>query len=313
MVPREPPFWGRLICFSGALRGVLTTMQAGVSAEHSVLIIGAGNLAWSLACGLVRGGVLSPRQLRVTNRSDDGRLARFAEELGARTGRDLGRLADGADTILLLVKPQDAPDALAALAPHLGATGSAPVLLISAVAGLPLAYIDQACGGRAALIRAMPNTSLHVGMSATALAAVPGTDPGLIARARAVFAAVGVVVEVSESDLDTVTAVSGSGPAYLYLFCESLITAAERAGLRPELASLLAIQTIRGAAAMLELPGADPAELRRQVTSARGTTEAGISAMKDRQLPDAVLEAVLSAKRRAGELSRGFAAPVRPE
>jgi pyrroline-5-carboxylate reductase len=237
----------------------------------------------------------------VCNKADDGRLDRFAA-IGVRVSRDKSNLVTGAATVVLAVKPQDAAAAMDQVAPWL----KAGTLLVSAVAGLPLGYLTAAAGGDVHVVRAMPNTSSQVGLSATAIAALAGTPAEQVRRARQLFEAVGAVHEVDEALLDAVTAVSGSGPAYYYYFTELLIGAAKSAGLDPELARELAIQTLRGAAAMLCEPGADPAVLRAQVTSPRGTTDAAIRAMINNKLPQAVVEGVLSAALRSRELSDGF-------
>jgi pyrroline-5-carboxylate reductase len=276
-------------------------MSQLVSDQSGICFVGAGALAWSLANGLLGGGTVQPGQLHVCNKADDDRLGRFAA-LGVRTGRDKRSLIASASTVVLAVKPQDAGEALEQAAPWI-APGS---LLISGVAGLPLDYLAEMAGVGVHLVRAMPNTSSQVGLSATAISAPPGTPRELIMRAHRLFSAVGAVYEVDESLLDAVTALSGSGPAYFYFFTELLIGAGERAGLEPALARELAVQTLRGAAAMLGEPGADPARLRAQVTSPRGTTEAAIRTMTEERLPHAVAEGVLSAAHRSRELSAGF-------
>ncbi|MDP2873267.1 MAG: pyrroline-5-carboxylate reductase [Bacillota bacterium] len=281
----------------------MSALDSGANREdrESICFIGAGALAWSLVNGMLKRGGVNPEQLRVCNKADDCRLDRFAR-LGVQTSRDKSPLIAGAKTVVLAVKPQDAGEALQQAAPWLE-PGS---LLVSAVAGLPLSYIAAAVGDKVHLVRAMPNTSSQVGLSATAIAAARETPRELVLRACRLFEAVGAVFEVDESLLDAVTAVSGSGPAYFYFFTELLIGAAEKAGLDPELARQLAVQTLRGAAAMLGEPGADPARLRAQVTSPRGTTEAAIKAMTEHRLPNAVAQGVLSAADRSRELGAGF-------
>lgn len=275
------------------------------SSGRTIAFVGAGSLAWSLVSGLLEQSAAIPAHLRVCNRSDDGRLGRFAA-LGVQTGRDKIRLLAGADTVVLAVKPQDAAAALEQVACLL----APDALLISAVAGLPLSFLSAALPAGVRLVRAMPNTSSLVGASATAIAPLAGTPRELVDQAMALFRAVGDVYLVEEALLDAVTAVSGSGPAYFYYFTETLIEAAREVGLDAELSKALALQTLQGAAAMLRQDGADPARLRAQVTSARGTTEAALSAMSELRLADTVKQAVQSAARRSAEISAGFR--VRP-
>jgi len=272
-----------------------------------VVLWGAGNLAWSLVGGILRRQAIAPSNLRVTNLSDEYRLGRF-RALGLRCSRERATLLDGAGTVVLLVKPQDALTALGGMA-----AGLRPgMLLISAVAGLELDTVRSLVPPGVHLVRAMPNTSSQVGQAATAFAVAPGIPVACVDWTRVLLQTVGTAHMVDESQLDAVTAVSGSGPAYFYYFCESLIKAAEQAGLESGLARSLAVQTLHGAAAMLAEPGADPAALRAAVTSARGTTEAGLEAMAQHRLPDAVIQGVLSATARARELGSHLSSNSQP-
>jgi len=266
-----------------------------------VAFIGAGNLAWNLVGGLLEKGILDAGAVVVGNRADDPRLERFSS-LGIATTRDKVLLLEGTATVVLATKPHDAGQALREAAPYV----RRGALFISTVAGLPLRYLSMTLGPGVSLVRAMPNTSCQVGQSATALAPAQGVPGELIARACQLFRAVGEVYQVEEHMLDAITAVSGSGPAYFYFFIESLIRAGVEAGLDDRLARDLTIQTLQGAAAMLRRPGTDPSQLRAQVTSARGTTEAALEVMARLKLPHAVAEGVRSAKRRSRELEEAF-------
>ena len=269
--------------------------------QAPVALIGAGNLAWSLVSGLLAAETIDPTLLRITNQSSDVRLDRFAR-LGLFARRDLGAVLAGARTVLLLVKPVDAAKALADAAPYL-VPGS---LLISAVAGLPLDYLSEVVPPGVHIVRAMPNTASAMRLATTAIAAGPATPQVFVDWATTLFAAVGSVHDVPEWCLDAVTAVSGSGPAYVYYFAEMLINAGAAAGLDRSLARVLALETLAGAVAMLGRPGADPVALRTAVSSPRGTTEAAIAVLQDRQMSDAVLAAVQSAAQRSREISSVF-------
>ena len=181
-------------------------------------------------------------------------------------------------------------------------------LVISTVAGLPLAFLKAAFPAGVSLARAMPNTSSQAGASVTAVAVPDGTAPAVAEMALATLSGVGSVHLVDESLLDAVTAVSGSGPAYFYYFVEAMIGAAAEAGLDADLARDLVVETFQGAAAVLKATGADPAALRAKVTSARGTTEAALKVMAENGLPEIVRQAVSSAARRSAEITDGFKA-----
>ncbi|HLW46505.1 MAG TPA: pyrroline-5-carboxylate reductase [bacterium] len=270
----------------------------------TVAIIGAGNMADALVRGLLGRGVLTPDRCLVTNRSNDARLARFAREWSVGTTRDKGRVISGADVVVLAVKPADVPGVLREISPYVEARH----LVVSVAAGVPLATLEAALD-KAAVVRAMPNTSAAVGASVTAICAGRLAGKTHLGVARTLFEAVGRVVVVPERFFDAVTGVSGSGPAYVYLLAEAMVEAAEREGIEREVALALVSQTVLGAGRMLVETGDDPAALRARVTSPGGTTTAGVEALVDGGFCATVARAVARATRRAAEL-RGIP-PVR--
>jgi pyrroline-5-carboxylate reductase len=272
--------------------------------KGTVGIIGAGNVADALVRGLLGRGVVTPDRCIVTNRSNDPRLARFAREWSVVTTRDKAGLVREADVVVLAVKPTDLPGVLRELAPHAGARH----LVISVAAGVPVSTIEATLD-RAAVIRAMPNTSAAVGASVTAVCAGRLAGEAHLGVAHALFQAVGRVVVLPERFFDAVTGLSGSGPAYVYLLAEAMIEAAEREGIEREVALTLVSETVLGAGRMLVESGDDPAALRARVTSPGGTTMAGVEALVDGGFRATVARAVARATRRAAEL-RGLP-PVR--
>jgi pyrroline-5-carboxylate reductase len=259
--------------------------------------IGAGNAVDALVRGLLRRGVVTPERCLVTNRSNDVRLARLAREWSVVTTRDKARLVRDADVIVIAVKPSAVPDVLSEIAGHVEARH----LVISVAAGIPLETIESALGSVAA-VRAMPNTSTAVGESATAICGGRHAGDAHLSVARALFEAVGRVVEVPERYFDAVTGLSGSGPAYVYLLAEAMIEAAQREGLGREVAVELVSQTVLGAGRMLVETGDDPAVLRARVTSPGGTTMAGIEVLKEGGFLAMVVRAIARATRRSAEL-----------
>ena len=151
------------------------------------------------------------------------------------------------------------------------------------------------------MARVIPTTAVAINRGTASLYA---DDPAAMSRAHALFDPLGAVVDiVDENQMHAATAVSGSGPAYLYAFIESLEAAGAAAGLAPADASRLARATITGAAALLAESGEEPAELRRQVTSPNGTTEAALNVLLgEHGLPPLMREAVANALRRSKEL-----------
>ena len=272
----------------------------------TVGFIGAGNMADALVRGLLGRGVVTPDRCIVTNRSNDVRLARFAREWAVATTRDKSGLLRAADVVVLAVKPADVPDVLR----EIGSDVEARHLVVSVAAGVPLETLEAALD-TAAVVRVMPNTSTAVGASATAICAGRRAGEAHLGVVRALFEAVGRVVVVPERFFDAVTAVSGSGPAYVYLLAEAMVEAAEREGLRRDVALELVSQTVLGAGKMLVETGDDPAALRARVTSPGGTTMAGVEELVEGGFLATVARAVARATRRAGELRGALRVRVR--
>ena len=265
--------------------------------EHTVGMIGAGNMAQALLHGIFEAGLLPPARCLVANRSSDERLARIARTWPVRTTRDKALVLAEGDVIILAVKPGDMPVVLDEIAPF----AASRHLVISVAAGIPIEMIERRLDA-VPVIRAMPNTSTVVRASATALAAGRHASAAHVAIAQRLFESVGWVGVVPESLLDVVTAVSGSGPAYVYMLAEALANSGERAGLPRELAQVLVAQTILGAGKMLIETGDGPEVLRNRVTSPGGTTMAGLEALEQGGLRAAVDAAVTKAAHRAREL-----------
>jgi len=262
----------------------------------TLAFIGAGNMAEAFIRGLLAKQVIAAQQIIATDVRPD-RLEQLRRQFKIRTESENAAAARQADVIVLAVKPQQMSAALATL-------GARPAtLIISIAAGITTARLERELGGRAHVVRVMPNTPALVGAGAAALCAGQFAGPEDMQTATAILQAVGIVVPVDEPDLDAVTALSGSGPAYVFLVAEALIQAGVAAGLAPAVARRLAIQTVAGAGRLLAESAAEPAELRRQVTSPGGTTEAAVKVLVDRQLPEIFREAVAAAARRSRELS----------
>jgi pyrroline-5-carboxylate reductase len=208
-------------------------------------------------------------------------------------------VAANSDIVVLAVKPQVMHEVLAEIRPAVGPA----TLFISIAAGVRLRRIEAALGGKARVVRVMPNTPALVGrgMSVIALGRHASARDG--ARTLAIFRAVGDAVAVPrEPLLDAVTGLSGSGPAFVYLFAEGLIAGGRAAGLSQKLAEQLAYQTIKGAAAMMQETGRSPADLRKMVSSPGGTTLAGLAHLHSQRFRQAAMAAVTAATARSREL-----------
>jgi pyrroline-5-carboxylate reductase len=262
-----------------------------------VAFIGAGNMARALIGGLLDSHHPADR-LRA---ADPGAEARDrAAALGPiEVTSDNAAAAAGADVVVLAVKPQVIDDVAGRLADAL----DDGALVVSVAAGVPTTRLQRALGGARPVVRAMPNTPALRGLGATGLYASPGCSDAQRAGARAIFEAVGIVVEVDDEALmDVVTAVSGSGPAYFFALAEALADAGEAAGLPRDAARRLADRTAAGAGAMLADGSDDAATLRERVTSPGGTTAAALERFRADGLDALVRRAVDAAVRRGREL-----------
>lgn len=263
----------------------------------SVGTIGAGNMAEAILQGLLRAG-MQPDQLCASD-PDSGRREHVAGALGVHTTPDNAEIVRRSEVVVLAVKPQHLEAATADLPP----SREAGPLFLSIVAGATLAALQRLLGAEARVVRSMPNTPALISAGIAAVAAPPGLPEDDLERAEAVLSAVGRVVRVPEPQLDAVTGLSGSGPAYVYLFIEALTEAGVREGLPQALARELALETVLGAARLTRETGEHPAVLRERVSSAGGTTIAGIAALEAGGLRSAVFEAVRAAAARSRELA----------
>ena len=270
--------------------------------EQTIAFIGGGNMAGSLVAGLVASGY-PPDRLVVADPSPDQRHT-IADRSGVATVADNLEAIAGASVVVLAVKPQILRAVVAETADALRA---ADALVVSIAAGIRERDIRRWLGGDPAIVRAMPNTPALLGCGATGLYANDAVSSDQRGAAESLLRSVGTVVWVNdESLMDAVTAVSGSGPAYFFLMMEAMERAAADIGLPADDARLLIQETALGAARMaLESPD-DVATLGRRVTSPGGTTEAAIGLMRERRLPEAVIDGIRRAHDRSIELAREF-------
>ncbi len=259
-----------------------------------ILMLGAGRMGGAMIEGWLRIGAVQPTDL-ILRDPHPGPMALAVQEAGAVLNPPTSELAR-ARTVVLAVKPQLWRDVAAevsdALAPD--------AVIISIAAGVNSSDIAKAFGDRA-VARVMPTTAVAIGQGT---ASVFAETPMARAEARALFEPLGTVVDlVEETLMHAATAVSGSAPAYLYAFIEALETAGIAAGLSKGQAAHLARSTLTGAAALLASSGQDPAELRRQVTSPGGTTQAALDVLlAEDGLPSLLHNAISAAMRRSKEL-----------
>lgn len=259
-------------------------------------------MAEAIIRGLIHANAVDPSQICVTNRSHSDRLQQLNKLYGVRTveGADTHakvRELAAADVILVACKPYDVANTLETLVGKIGN----PVIL-SVAAGISIPLMESVLGGRPQVVRAMPNTACAVLQSATAVAFGQYCTEEAKRLSQEILSLLGTVSVVEESKMDVVTGVSGSGPAYFYYMVEAMQQAAESMGLSPETARTLVLQTMTGAAKMLQETGLDARELRRQVTSPNGTTMAGIRALEEADFKELIERTISRAAERSKEM-----------
>jgi pyrroline-5-carboxylate reductase len=267
------------------------------TAAMQVGFLGAGRMATALARGWVQAGLVNPARCRASDPVPQARAA-FTAETGCAATSDNRGVAGASDLVILAVKPQVMPALLAEVRGELRSP-----LVVSIAAGITLRQLAEGIGG-GRLVRVMPNTPCLVGASASGYTPGERATPEDVAVVDRLLNAVGRAFRVPETLLDAVTGLSGSGPAFVYLVIEALSDGGVRVGLPREVATVLAAQTVLGAARMVLETGAHPGALKDMVASPGGTTIAGLHALERGGVRGALMDAVEAATRRAVELGQ---------
>ncbi len=272
--------------------GAVTQADSDAGATLKLAIVGAGRMGGAVMQGAIAAGVLSHAEVGIYHPN-----ARRAAELSERFG--VGALDDRglkrAERLLLAVKPQS----FESVAPLVARRDAA---FISLMAGVEASTIARRVGSQRVL-RAMPNLGASLGVSATALCALPEASSEDVAMARSLFGSVGSVFELEERLFDAFTGMAGSGPAYAAVVAEALADGGVRVGLDRRVARDLARQVLLATARLLETK--HPSELKDEVSSAGGTAIAGVRTLERHGLRFALIDAVEEATERASQLRRG--------
>jgi len=263
-----------------------------------IAFIGGGNMATALISGLMKSR--DPRlQVRVADPSADARI-QLRSTFEVFVCSHAIEAAEGADVIVLAVKPQVVAGVLAELAGSI----KPEQLILSIAAGITIEAIVRHLGPRQAVIRSMPNTPALVGEGISGMYAGEYCRAHHRKQAERVLRAAGDVIWVEdESLMDVVTAISGSGPAYFFLLAEALAAAGVRLGLPEDVARQLAEKTCAGTGAMLKNSDTGAAELRRRVSSPGGTTQAALEVLAQGKFSELVYMAAVAAEQRGKELA----------
>ena len=273
-----------------------------MNALPPLAVVGAGSMGGAILRGLLASGV-DPASVAVSTRSTASAQAWGADGVRAIAVADdataNAAAVVGARVVLIGVKPAMVPDTLREIADAL----EPDALVVSVAAGVSIATMESIVPNP--VVRAMPNTPALVRRAVTGIAAGSRTTDADLAVARALFEAVGSVIEVPESQINALSAFSGSGPAIYAFVVEQLTVSAQRLGFTEADARTMAEQTFVGTAELMVATGDEPAELRRKVTSPTGTTERIIAVLADADLASIFARPAAGANARAEELSAG--------
>lgn len=261
-------------------------------------IIGLGRMGKCLVQGLVSSGTVKKSEVHFTTRHAET-AEKASKELGISACKDNAALLKECSTIVIAVKPQNVAEVLE----EIGGKVQADQTFVSIAASISTEAMES-CLGKAPVLRAMPNTPAFVGAGITAMCLGKFAKEKDWEKAAVLFTPVGKLVRVDERHMNAVTGLSGCGPAYIYVILESLTDAGIKVGLPRDLASILASQTVLGAAKMLQDTGRHPAYLKDEVTTPAGCTIDGLMELEEGKLRVTLIKAVVQATKRAERLAK---------
>lgn len=264
-------------------------------AAEGLVLLGCGKMGSAMLAGWLARG-LPPSSVWVIDPAPSDCL----KTTGVAINADLPAAPA---VVLVAVKPQ----MMGAALPQIAALGGGDTVFVSVAAGTSIATFEDILGAATPIVRAMPNTPAAIGQGITAIVA-NGLGVAALDEAEMLLSAIGAVVRLDdEAQIDAVTGVSGSGPAYVFHLIETLAAGGVAQGLPPDLAMQLAKATVAGAGALAMTAEETPAQLRINVTSPNGTTQAALEVLMDEKagFPRLLNDAVTAATERSKELARG--------
>ena len=271
-------------------------MQNSEIAERGLVLLGCGKMGSAMLEGWLAGGLPATSVwVNDPNPSD------WIEAQGVHLNT---ALPASPAIVLVAVKPQIMRDAL----PSLAAMGNGDTLFLSVAAGITIGTFEEMLGAETPVIRSIPNTPAAVKQGITAIIGNAKVSEAQLKMAEALLSAIGQTVRLeTEDQMDAVTGLSGSGPAYVFHMIECLAAAGETQGLAPDLAMTLAKATVAGSGALAMQADDTPSQLRVNVTSPNGTTQAGLEVLMDEAsgLPPLMENTIDAATKRSKELANG--------
>ena len=272
-------------------------MVSRMQIDKKIAFIGTGFMAGAMIGGLVRAGKVAAENIFAVNPVDRDSAEALADKYGVINGKPED--IEKADVVMFAVKPQDFDTACEMYIDFF----TEDKLYLSIMAGISTEKLENKLSG-ARTVRLMPNLALSVGKSATVYALGKNAVEEDASLTEELFSVMGIIHRVDENMISAVTALSGSGPAYFYLLAEEMAKSAAADGMDPELAETLAVQTLVGTAELISQSKESPREMRRRITSKKGTTEAAVDAMLESGFADTVAKGYMAARLRSDELGK---------
>ena len=266
--------------------------------QRTIGIAGVGKMGEALVRGLVVGRFVPPSKILVSDAVPQ-RAREIAAKYDVEAVATTAKLAERADVLVLAAKPKDMPGLVDSIAGQV----KKDALVITLAAGVRTAFVEKILKGRGRVARMMPNLACAVGEGATAFALGSTASDADALVVEEMMGALGRVMKVEERHLDAVTALSGSGPGFIAALAHFMIEGGVRSGLPRDIASRLALQTMKGTAELLLTDGIEPMQLYKMVATPNGTTEAGFKLMESRGVPQSITDAIVAAAKRAEELA----------
>ena len=264
---------------------------------NQIAVVGAGVMGEAFIAALIRSGAPASSISAVVRRSERG------DELVTKYSISIKTLDEAlrtSDVVLLGIKPQGLADLMPEIAPHL----RSDALVISLLAGKTIAAMSAGLGDHQSIARVMPNTPTLIGKGMAGYSLSAGITDTQKKFVQSLLASTGKAIEIPEDLQNALTGTSGSGPAYFFRFVEAMVDGAVAMGLSKEDATTLTIQTIVGAAALLDESGDTPSRLREKVTSLKGATAEALAVFDEAGISQIVADAMAASARRAGELAQ---------
>ena len=265
-------------------------------ARRGLVLLGCGKMGSAMLEGWLAGGLPSSSVWVVDPNPSD-----WVQAQGIHLNTDL---PEDPAIVLVAVKPQIMRDAL----PTLARLGNGQTMFLSVAAGIQISTFEEMLGDQTPIIRSIPNTPAAVKQGITALIGNGQVTEDQLQMAETLLSAIGQTVRLdTEDQMDAVTGLSGSGPAYVFHLIECLARAGEAQGLAPDLAMALAKATVAGSGALAMQADETPSQLRVNVTSPNGTTQAGLDVLMnaDTGLPPLIAQTIDAATKRSKELANG--------